>query len=192
MSGCLIKNKQLLLYLPYDPVIMTLNQLNYRKASIEDKVQLKALGLLSYGQYQSVLAPEYYAQLHANLQNDEKLEELIGTSTCFVCEDQGQIVGMAYLIPHGNPWDIFKAEWSYIRMVGVNPAYQGWGIAKALTKHCIDFAKETGEQTIALHTSEFMHAARHIYEGLGFKVVQEIPQRLGKRYWLYVLDLDQV
>lgn len=167
------------------------HKLNYRTATIEDKAQLKALGLLSYGQYQSVLAPEYYTQLHANLQNDEKLEELISTSTCFVCLDQGLIVGMAYLVPHGNPWDIFKAEWCYIRMVGVNPAYQGSGIAKELTKRCIAFAKETGERTIALHTSEFMHAARHIYESLGFKIVQEIPQRLGKRYWLYTLDLDQ-
>lgn len=170
-------------------MMMARHKLNYRKATIEDKVQLKALGLLSYGQYQSVLEPEYFEQLHANLQNDEKLEELISRSTCFVCQDQELIVGMAYLVPQGNPWDIFKSEWSYIRMVGVNPDYQGLGIAKELTKRCIVHAKETGEQTIALHTSEFMHAARHIYESLGFKIVQEIPERLGKRYWLYTLDL---
>ena len=96
---------------------------------------------------------------------------------------------MAFIIPSENPWDIFKAEWSYIRMVGVNPKYQGQGIAKALTKMCIDHARQTNEKTIALHTSEFMDAARHIYESLGFKILQEIEPRLGKKYWLYTMDL---
>jgi len=49
--------------------------------------------------------------------------------------------------------------------------------------------EELKEKTIALHTSEFMDAARHIYEGLGFIMVKEIPPRYGKRYWLYRLDL---
>jgi ribosomal protein S18 acetylase RimI-like enzyme len=97
---------------------------------------------------------------------------------------------MAHIIPNGNPSDIFKTEWSYIRMVGVNPKYQGQGIAKSLTKMCIDKAKQTKEKTIALHTSEFMDAARHIYESLGFKVLHEIAPRLGKKYWLYTLDLS--
>jgi ribosomal protein S18 acetylase RimI-like enzyme len=55
---------------------------------------------------------------------------------------------------------------------------------------CIDKAKQTKEKTIALHTSEFMDAARHIYESLGFKVLHEIAPRLGKKYWLYTLDLS--
>lgn len=102
------------------------------------------------------------------------------------------IVGMAHIIPNGNPADIFKIEWSYIRMVGVNPKYQGQGqgIAKTLTQMCIYKAKQTNEKTIALHTSEFMDAARHIYESLGFKILQEIDQRFGKKYWLYTLDLN--
>lgn len=39
---------------------------------------------------------------------------------------------------------------------------------------------------------EIMNNARHIYESLGFKIVREIDQRLGKRYWLCKLDLDEV
>ncbi len=100
------------------------------------------------------------------------------------------IVGAAYLIPHNNPTKIFKKEWAYLRMVAVNPNYQGQGIAKALTKNCIDFARKNNETTIALHTSEFMDAARHIYENIGFKVRQEIPPLFGKKYWLYTLDLS--
>ncbi len=84
---------------------------------------------------------------------------------------------------------MFKAEWSYIRLVGVDPDYRGKGIAKNLTEMCLEFAKKTKEKIIALHTSEFMDAARHIYESLGFKVLREIEPRLGKRYWLYTLEL---
>jgi ribosomal protein S18 acetylase RimI-like enzyme len=34
-----------------------------------------------------------------------------------------------------------------------------------------------------------MDKARHIYEKLGFTILREIDQRLGRRYWLYKLDL---
>lgn len=169
---------------------MTLkNKFIYRTASHADKDQLKSLGIISYGQFYNVLTPENFKTLNDNLNNDDKLIELINLSTCYVCIYQDVIVGMAHIIASGNPSDIFKTEWSYIRMVGVNPKFQGQGIAKSLTQMCIDKAKETNEKMIALHTSEFMDAARHIYESLGFKVLQEIDQRLGKKYWLYTLDL---
>ncbi len=161
----------------------------FRIGSIKDKAQLKQLGLISYAQYAPILTPDNWDKLRANLHDDEKLITLINQSTIFVCCDNEKIIGMAYFVPHGNPWDIFKTEWSYIRMVGVNPAYTGKGIAKKLTHLCIEQAKKTNEKIIALHTSEFMDAARHIYENLGFKKIQEIPERLGKKYWLYTLEL---
>jgi ribosomal protein S18 acetylase RimI-like enzyme len=161
----------------------------FRNGTIADKEQLKQLGLLSYGQYASILTKENWGKLNTNLNDDEKLISLIDQSTIFVCCIGEKIIGMAYFVPNGNAWDIFKAEWSYIRMVGVDPSYSGRGIAKKLTHMCIEKAKKTNEKIIALHTSEFMDAARHIYENLGFKKIQEIPERLGKKYWLYTLKL---
>lgn len=162
----------------------------YRQGSLKDKDQLKNLGVISYGQFSNILTPDNWAKLNDFLHDEEKLVDLLNKSKCFICLDKDTIVGMAYIIPSGNPWDIFKSEWSYIRMVGVNPKYQGQGIAKTLTKMCLDYAKQTKEKTIALHTSEFMDAARHIYESLGFKRLQEIEPRFGKKYWLYTLDLN--
>ena len=74
-------------------------------------------------------------------------------------------------------------------MVGVNPNFEGNGIGKHLTQMCIDSAKSLNESVVALHTSEFMSAARHIYEALGFKQIKELTPRYGKRYWLYTLEL---
>jgi ribosomal protein S18 acetylase RimI-like enzyme len=161
----------------------------YRTGSTDDVKQLKELSIASYGQYADVLTPENWLRLNTNLNNEEILSDLISKSYSFVCVDGDKIVGMAYLLPSGNPTDIFEKDWSYIRMVGVHPDYAGRGIARSLTHKCIAKAKELNEKTIALHTSEFMDAARHLYESIGFKLLKEIPERLGKRYWLYTLDI---
>lgn len=96
---------------------------------------------------------------------------------------------MAFLIPKGNPSDIYDKDWCSIRFVTVDPDFGGQGIGRKLTTICIDRAIQNGEKIIALHTSELMNNARHIYESLGFKIVREIDPRLGKRYWLYLLQL---
>src|SRR6185312_13039340 len=158
----------------------TQNNFIYRTISIHDKEELKQLGIISYGQFSNVLESQHFETLNGFLHDENKLVQLINNSTGFACVHNGKIVGMAYILASGNPWDIFKAEWSYIRMVGVNPAYGGQGIAKTLTGMCINHAIKTNEKIVALHTSEFMNAARHIYESLGFKVLQEIEPRFGK------------
>lgn len=170
--------------------VMTNDNLNYRIGTIDDVDQLQDLHIIAYGQFQNALTPDNWATFSSNHQNRQRFVDILNIAKCFVCLDNDKIIGVAYVILSGNPTDLFKTEWSYIRMVGVNPKYRGQGIAKALTKMCIDFAKGNNEKTIALHTSEFMDAARHIYESIGFKVLQEIPPLFGKKYWLYTLDLN--
>ncbi len=167
------------------------NILTYRTASTSDIPQLKTLALLAYGQFKDVLGIENWKIMESNLSSEEKISELLSKATCFVCADGTTIVGMAYLMPQGNPTPIFQADWSYLRLVAVYPDHNGKGIAKTLTQLCIDHAKQNNEHTVALHTSEFMDAARHIYEGFGFKQLKEIEPLFGKRYWIYTLDLDR-
>jgi ribosomal protein S18 acetylase RimI-like enzyme len=116
--------------------------------------------------------------------------QLVNNSAIFVCADNDQLIGMAYLVPSGNPTHIYPADWSYIRMVGVHPQYRGKGIAKRLTQMCVDHARQTNERIVGLHTSEKMDDARHIYESIGFKIYKEIDPIYGMRYWLYRLDLE--
>lgn len=172
-------------------MVSAANNFVYREGSIADKNQLKELGIISYGQYYDLLAPEHALELKHVLEDDEKLLELIDKSKIFVCLCNDRIIGMAYIVPRGNAWDTFKAEWAYIRMVGVDPGFKGFGIATILTNNCIDHAKSTNEKFIALHTSEFMDAARHVYEKSGFKKINEVKPRFGKKYWLYLLELQQ-
>lgn len=161
----------------------------YRKGRIEDKDKLRALGILSYGQHQFAMTPENWDQYSSFISNPETFTYLMNTSVCFLCEYNNEIIGMAFLVPSGHPTEMFEEEWSYIRMVGVNPDFGGNGIAKKLTKMCIDYAKETNENFVALHTSEFMNVARHIYESFGFNIVRELT-RYDKQYWIYLLELN--
>lgn len=165
------------------------NEFIFREAQPDDIPQLIQLGLVSYGQYASELTSENLEKLKTSISNIDTWKSILKTSKSVVCVYKNELIGMAFLIPSGNPWDIFKTEWSYIRMVGVNPKYQGNGIAKTLTFKCIEAAKNNNEKIIALHTSEMMPAARHIYETLGFTILKEIAPRLGKKYWLYTLNL---
>lgn len=164
--------------------------LTYREGSKNDLAGLKALGIVSYGQFKDDLSNENWSKMDSILTLDENYLKLLDMSTCFVCLDGEELVGMAYLVHSGNPTDIFQTDWSYIRMVGVNPSYGGQGIGKKLTQMCIDHAKKLNEKIIALHTSEFMHVARHIYTSLGFKIVKEIEPIFGKKYWLYHLNIN--
>ena len=162
----------------------------FRNGSINDLEKLKKLSLKSWGQFQSQLTPENWERLYESLSNENTYIELLKNSTCFVCKSSNdEIIGMVFLVPKGNPTEIYEETWCYIRFLTVDPHYGGNGIGRKLTQLCIDMALQNNETEMALHTSEMMDAARVIYESIGFKIFREIDSRLGKRYWLYKLDL---
>lgn len=168
-----------------------MNSLLFRPGSPSEKNTLQQLGILSYNQFSKILSPPDWATMYKFLHSDKMWDQLVNNSTIFVCEDNDKLVGMAYLVSSGNPTHIYPADWSYVRMVGVDPAYRGKGIAKRLTQLCVDYAKQSNEKIVGLHTSEKMNDAIHIYEAIGFKLYKEIDPIYGMRYFLYRLDIDQ-
>jgi ribosomal protein S18 acetylase RimI-like enzyme len=165
------------------------SHLIYREGRIDEEENLKQLGILSYGQFSKLLTPAHWTTMNNFLNNDDMWTQLVNVAKIFVCEDDGQLVGMAYLVPSGNPTHIYPSDWAYVRMVGVNPAYRGNGIAKRLTQMCVDHARLSNERIVGLHTSALMDDARHIYQSIGFTVHKEINPIYGMQYWLYKLEL---
>lgn len=163
---------------------MIKGEYTYRLAEHSDLNQLQTLGVIAYGQFQSILSAENWEQWQEGFRSDTNFSNLLNIGKCFVCESNNSIVGMAFFIPSGNPFLYFQSDWSYIRYVGVHPEHEGKGIGKQLTQRCIDEATFKGERVIALHTSEFQDAARHIYEGLGFEKQMEFKV-FDKTYWIY-------
>ncbi|MBD2756689.1 GNAT family N-acetyltransferase [Spirosoma validum] len=167
---------------------MTHQKLIYREASQLDIPKIMRLTQLAYREYKTVLTNQNWARMKAGLANESRYIDLMSRATGFVCEVDDQLIGVIFLIPKGNPTTIFPPEWSYIRLLGVDPKYRGLGIARKLTERCIDLARTNGETAIALHTSEFMDTARAMYERLGFRQVKELESMFDKRYWLYKLS----
>jgi ribosomal protein S18 acetylase RimI-like enzyme len=163
--------------------------MKYRKGTVYDLPDLKKLVLKTWRQFQPELTPENWQKLETGLSDDKTYTELLKSAYCIVCEHHDEIIGMAFLVPKGNATPIFDETWCSIRFVTVDTTFSGQGIGRRLTELCIQHAKDNNEQTIALHTSEMMNQARHIYESLGFKILKEIDERFGKKYWLYTLEL---
>lgn len=166
-----------------------MDTLTYRPATSEDIDEIIELNATAYGGFQSVMTPENWAAYIGGIRNRQKANELFEMAKCTVCLEAERIVGVVFFIPAGNPTALFQADWSYVRMLGVHPDYRGLGIAKKLMEFCLDDARQGRERIIALHTSEFMDAARHIYENLGFRVHRDVPGLYGKQYWIYTLEL---
>ncbi|MDP2087805.1 MAG: GNAT family N-acetyltransferase [Flavobacteriaceae bacterium] len=167
--------------------------MHYRIGNYKDLEKLRELGIKSWSQYRNELTNENWNKLFESLNNSETYIELLDKSECLICEnDNGEIIGMAFLVSKGNPTEIYDEKWCYIRFVSVNPNYRGKGIGEELTRKCIEIAQKNNEQIMALHTSEIMKGARHLYEKIGFKILKEIEPRLGVKYWLYTLELKEI
>jgi len=162
----------------------------YRIGDLEDVQHLIRVGYHSYGSFKDQLKKEHWEKMKSFLVNPQRYMDLLKISRCFVCEKEGKIVGMAFLVRNGNPTDIFRADCCYLRMVGVLPDESGKGIGRRLTQMCLNYAKETEEKVVALHTSEIMESAIYLYESMGFNKVKELPMSLGIRYWLYEKKID--
>jgi ribosomal protein S18 acetylase RimI-like enzyme len=164
--------------------------LKTRQGNVNDLRQIKELAFAEWAQYRDLLTSENWEKLNTTLSDDKTFSDLMVRSETFVCEsDEGEIMGFAFLVPSGNPTEIYSERQSYIRFLTASKKHRGQKVGQTLTEKCIERARENAEKFVALHTSEMMNAARHIYEKIGFRVIRELEPRLGKTFWLYELEL---
>jgi len=90
------------------------------------------------------------------------------TERCWIAEIDGEIVGSVFLVKESDTV-------SKLRMLIVHPKARGLGMGKRMVKECLRFAKQAGYRKTMLWTNSNLHAARHIYETMGFKLVLEEP-----------------
>ena len=166
------------------------NDIYFRQGNIQDIKEIKALAIRSWIEYKDQLTLENWEKLSQTLYNENTYEVLLNTSECVLCESNEQIIGMAFLVPKGNPNEIYEEDWCHLRFVSVDPSFRGKKVGERLTRKCIEIASKNQEITMALHTAEIMKGARHIYKKIGFEILKEIEPRLGLRYWLYTLELQ--
>lgn len=95
-----------------------------------------------------------------------------GTSATFVAERSGSICGLASvykLVNHRS--EIFGQPSAYVSNVYVEPELRRQGLATALTRRCVDWARENGCVVVRLRTSKM---GRHVYAAMGFEQSDEM------------------
>ena len=88
-------------------------ELKFREGNISDLKQLREIALASYGEFEKVLTNEDWNDLYSNLNSEASYANLLKIAKCFVCEIDNKIIGVAYLVPSGNPTKIFESDWYY-------------------------------------------------------------------------------
>ncbi|MEO6292282.1 MAG: GNAT family N-acetyltransferase [Burkholderiaceae bacterium] len=86
----------------------------------------------------------------------------------WVAEANGERVGCVFLIRNAD-----DPQSAQIRCLIVTPQGRGLGVGRALLAQCLSFAKQAGYPHIMLWTNAMLHAARHLYEQVGFELVSE-------------------
>ncbi len=88
----------------------------------------------------------------------------------WVAEVDGERVGCVFVVR--NEKDPRTAQ---LRCLLVDPRGRGLGVGRRLVEECLRFAKAAGYERMLLWTNDVLAAARRIYEGAGFSLLEESP-----------------
>jgi GNAT superfamily N-acetyltransferase len=136
----------------------------------QDRETVRQLLIVSYSQYEKEYTnPDvwlnYLSNIRASVDNPE-IDRIL------VAKTGHSILGTLQLFEssekaYGRPeLEIFSP---IVRLLAVHPEARGRGVAQALLKESLHYAKTKGAESLYLHSTDLMKKAIQLYEWLGFK-----------------------
>ena len=127
-------------------------------------------------------AIERHARLYADEYAwNEEFEALVATlfarfasahdprrERCWIAELDGERIGCVFVVRNADDPDAAQ-----LRCLLVDPRARGLGVGRRLVEACLGFAREAGYRRMVLWTNDLLSAARRIYEGCGFVLIEE-------------------
>ncbi len=143
--------------------------------------ELDALGQLLVAVYAGIEGfpgpkeqPEYYALL-ANVGRLQRADTLLLVA---IGDDGALLGGVVYFseMTHYGASEVAmqQRETSAFRLLAVDPAARGFGVAKALVGRCLALARARGHRQVVIHTTAAQSVAWAMYERLGFVHAPEL------------------
>jgi GNAT superfamily N-acetyltransferase len=90
---------------------------------------------------------------------------------CWIAEMDGEVVGSIFCVQSD------QETAAKLRLLLVDPKARGLGLGTKLVEECVQFAKQTGYEKLVLWTNSVLIEARHIYQKVGFKLIEEENHR---------------
>jgi ribosomal protein S18 acetylase RimI-like enzyme len=154
-----------------------------RAAVGEDLAIVRRIVIAAYAEFEPWLTAANWARMTSNI---AKVIEPGAPGMLRVAQLGDQLAGtVTYLPPGPKDYQRVPQEWAVIRVLGVDPALRGRGVARALTEDCLALARADRAPAVGLHTAEMMVAARTLYERAGF-IHQHDFSHLDLRFSIYM------
>ena len=157
-----------------------------RTAREADLPAANRIARLAFAEYEAAY-PEWIPVLRDTL----PMTELAAEAEVLIAKWEGVVVGtVAYVAPGRMPrYDFFPPEWALLRMMAVDPAHRGKGIARALLDECVRLARQDSAHVLGLFTTPTMKAAVSLYKSAGFRYEFAIGPMRGAPCDVYALRL---
>lgn len=146
--------------------MITDEPIEVRQAVAEELPAVRRIVTAAYAEFEPWLTPANWALMMNNI---AKVIEPGAAGVLRIARLGGQLAGtVTYLPPGPKEYRRVPPEWAIIRVLGVDPALRGRGVARALTADCLALARADRAPAVGLHTAEMMVAARSLYRQAGF------------------------
>uniref|UniRef100_A0A8C6HA39 N-acetyltransferase 8 (GCN5-related) family member 2 n=1 Tax=Mus spicilegus TaxID=10103 RepID=A0A8C6HA39_MUSSI len=163
-----------LLLLPGVPVTIVLMSGSWLLATLYSFLFLLCLWLIFWISCRNYVAKSLQADLA-----DITKSYLNAHGSFWVAESGDQVVGMVGAQPVKNP-PLGKKQMQLFRL-SVSSQHRGQGIAKALVRTVLQFARDQGYSDVVLETGSVQHSAQALYQAMGFQKTGQYFVSISKK-----------